>query len=236
MALPVLNAVKYKTVIPSLGKEVEYRPYLVKEEKILMIALESNDQKQILTAIKDVIKSCLYDDSININALAMFDIESLFLKLRSKSVGETTEVKAKCEKCEHEHLQEINFDDIKLPEVVQKINTIELTDEVGLTLKYPSVGDIEKHESDKMDSIEGLMEVIVDSIESIYDADNVYSAKDETRKSLKDFVDSLNSDQFSKLTKFFESVPALSYNLNFECSNCGHKNEVELRGLQNFFG
>jgi ribosomal protein L44E len=227
--------VKYKTVIPSLGKEVEYRPYLVKEEKILMIALESNDQKQILTAIKDVINNCLYDD-INLNKLAMFDIETLFLRLRSKSVGETTEIKAKCEECEHEHLQEINFDDIQPPEIKKVVTKIELTDDVGMTLKYPSIGDIQKHDSDKMESVEGMMEVVVDCIESIYDADNVYSAKDESRKSLKEFIDSLNSQQFSKLTDFFENVPALNYNLNFECSKCGHKNEIELRGLQNFFG
>tara|TARA_Y100000033_G_scaffold40039_1_gene39863 strand:- start:1944 stop:2651 length:708 start_codon:yes stop_codon:yes gene_type:complete len=235
MALPVLNAAKYKTIIPSLNKEVEYRPYLVKEEKILMVALESNDQKQILTAIKDVINNCLYDD-INLNKLAMFDIETLFLRLRSKSVGETTEIKAKCEECEHEHLQEINFDDIQPPEIKKVVTKIELTDDVGMTLKYPSIGDIQKHDSDKMESVEGMMEVVVDCIESIYDADNVYSAKDESRKSLKEFIDSLNSQQFSKLTDFFENVPALNYNLNFECSKCGHKNEIELRGLQNFFG
>ena len=235
MALPVLNAAKYKTIIPSLNKEVEYRPYLVKEEKILMVALESNDQKQILTAIKDVINNCLYDD-IDINKLAMFDIETLFLRLRSKSVGETTEIKAKCEECEHEHLQEINFDDIQPPEIKKVVTKIELTDDVGMTLKYPSIGDIQKHDSDKMESIEGMMEVVIDCIESIYDADNVYSSKDESRKSLKEFIDSLNSQQFSKLTDFFENVPALNYNLKFKCSNCGHKNEIELRGLQNFFG
>ena len=235
MALPVLNAAKYKTIIPSLNKEVEYRPYLVKEEKILMIALESNDQKQILTAIKDVINNCLYDD-IDVNKLAMFDIETLFLKLRSKSVGETTEAKAKCEKCEHEHVQQINFDDIKLPEVKNKITKIKLTDTVGVMLKYPSISDVEKHNINEGESVENIMEIIADCIDSIYDADNVYSAKDESRKSLKEFIDSLNSQQFSKLTDFFENVPALSYNLKFKCNKCEHENEIELRGLQNFFG
>ena len=235
MALPVLNAAKYKTIIPSLNKEVEYRPYLVKEEKILMIALESNDQKQILTAIKDVINNCLYDD-IDVNKLAMFDIETLFLKLRSKSVGETTEVKAKCEKCEHEHVQQINFDDIKLPEVKNKITKIKLTDTVGVMLKYPSISDVEKHNINEGESVENIMEIITVCIDSIYDADNVYSAKDESRKSLKEFIDSLNSQQFSKMTNFFESIPALAYNLKFKCNKCEHENEIELRGLQNFFG
>ena len=235
MALPVLNAAKYKTVIPSLGMEVEYRPYLVKEEKILMIALESQDQQQILIAIKDVIASCVYNE-IDVDTLTMFDLEALFLKLRSKSVGETTEVKAKCEECEHEHNESIRFDDIKMPVVDTKNTTVELTDDVGLTLSYPKVGDIEKHDGSTLESFDGIMEVLIDCIVSIYDADNIYSAKDESRKTLKDFIDSLNSDQFSRLTKYFENLPALKHELNFKCSKCDHDNTIVLSGLQSFFG
>lgn len=235
MALPVLNTAKYTTIVPSLGKEVEYRPYLVKEEKILMIALESQDQSQILGAIKDVITSCVYDD-INTNELTMFDLEALFLKLRSKSVGETTEVKVKCEKCEKEHKETIKFDDIKMPIVNNKSNTINLTKDVGITLSYPKVGDVEKHDGNTLNSIDGIMEILIDSIESIYDADNIYSAKDESRKNIKSFIDTLNSEQFAKLTKFFEDIPALKYNLKFKCTGCEHENDIELSGLQNFFG
>ena len=200
-----------------------------------MIALESQDQSQIITAIKDVINSCVYDD-ININALTMFDLEALFLKLRSKSVGETTEVKVKCTECEKEHKETIKFDDIQMPIVDSKSNVIELTKDVGVTLTFPKVGDVEKHDGDTLNSIDGIMEILIDSIESIYDADNVYSAKDESRKSMKGFIDSLNSEQFSKLTKFFENIPALKYTLAFKCNDCGHNNEITLSGLQNFFG
>lgn len=235
MALPVLNTAKYKTIVPSLGKEVEYRPYLVKEEKILMIALESNDNKQIISAIKDVISSCVQDD-LKVNDLTMFDIEALFLKLRSKSVGETTDVKVKCTECDKEHKTSVKFDDIKMPVVKNMQTTVKLTDDVGIILTYPKVKDIEKNDNGVDDSINSIMEVLIDCIHSIYDADNVYSAQDTKRSELKDFVDSLNSDQFKKLTSFFESIPALKYDLRFKCEGCGHDNNIELSGIQNFFG
>lgn len=236
MALPKLNAARYRTIVPSLNTEVEYRPYLVKEEKILMIALESQDQKQILMAIKDVISNCVYDD-LDVNILTMFDLEALFLKLRSKSVGETTEVKAACEHCEAENKRVIKFDDIQMPVVDKKSSTIALTDEVGITLSYPKVSDLEKRESgDDVNSIDGMMEIIIDCIDSIYDAADVYSAKDSKREELKDFVDSLNSEQFALLAGYFQDLPSLKYNLEFKCDKCGEDNNIELRGLENFFG
>jgi len=234
MALPVLNAAKYRTIVPSLGKEVEYRPYLVKEEKILMIAMESKDQRQILTALKDVIKACIYDD-IDVDKLAMFDLEALFLKLRGKSVGETTEIKAQCSECDAENNQAINFDDIKMPIMKKGNNRIELTADVGVMLSYPSVSVIEKQDP-KANNVDQAMHMIVSSIDSIYDADNVYSAKDEGRKAVEAFIDSLNSTQFKKLTTYFEDMPAVSYDLKYDCSKCGHKNEIELKGFDNFFG
>jgi len=234
MALPVLNAAKYRTIVPSLGKEVEYRPYLVKEEKILMIAMESKDERQILTALKGVIKACVYDD-INVDKLAMFDLEALFLKLRGKSVGETTEIKAKCTECDAENNQEINFDDIKMPVVIKKNNVIELTDSVGVILNYPSVAGLEKQDP-KANNVDQTMNMIIDCIESIYDADNVYSAKSEGTKAVEAFIDSLNSTQFKKLTAYFEDIPAVTYDLKFDCSKCGHKNDIELRGFDSFFG
>lgn len=234
MALPTLNAAKYRTIIPSLGKEVEYRPYLVKEEKILMIAMESKDQGQILRALKDVIKACVFDD-IDVNKLAMFDLEALFLKLRGKSVGETTEIKIKCAHCEAENAQLINFEEINMPVVQSKNNVIALTDDVGVTLGYPSVGGLEKQDQ-KASQVDQAMNMIVECIESIYDATSVYSAKDEGIKAVKDFVDSLNSAQFKKLTAYFEEMPAVTYDMKFNCISCGKENEMELRGFDNFFG
>ena len=234
MALPILNSAKYTTTIPSLGKDVEYRPYLVKEEKILMIALESKDQKQIFRALKDVIKNCVYDD-IDVDRLAVFDLETLFLVLRGKSVGESTKIKGRCDKCDSENEQVIVFEDIKAPVVNDKTNTIELTNEVGIILRYPSVSMVEKQNS-KGNDIDKVMDMIISCVESIYDADNVYSAKDSNEKELKAFVDSLNSEQFKKITTFFETMPALTYDLEFTCNSCGHENKIELRGFDSFFG
>jgi hypothetical protein len=234
MALPVLNAAKYKTVIPSLGQEIEYRPYLVKEEKILMIALESKDQNQILGALKDVIEACVFD-KIDVNRLAMFDLEALFLQLRGKSVGESTKIKVKCNHCEAEQDQEINFDEINMPVVTAQNNVIALTDDVGVTLSYPSVGGLEKQDL-KASGIDQALDMIISCIESIYDANNVYSAKDEGPAAVKAFVDSLNSHQFKLLTTYFENMPAVTYDLKYDCVKCGMKNETELRGFDNFFG
>jgi len=234
MALPTLNAAKYRTVIPSLNQEIEYRPYLVKEEKILMIALESKDSNQILGALKDVIVSCVYND-IDANQLTMFDLEALFLRLRSKSVGEKTEVRAKCDECETENKTEILFDDIEMPVVKNSTTTIELTKDVGVVMSYPKIGNLEKQDKN-VDGVEGLTEILIDSIDSIYDADDVYPAQDSKREELKEFIDSLNSDQFSKLTDFFTDSPSLKYDLQFKCKNCGKDNDIELRGLDNFFG
>jgi ribosomal protein L44E len=235
MALPVLNAAKYRTMVPSLGKEVEYRPYLVKEEKILMIAIESQDQRQILGALKDVIKACVIDD-IDIDNLAMFDIETLFLKLRSKSVGESTEIRAKCSECDTPNKQLVKFDDIEIPTIKKGKMSVALTKDVGITLKYPSITVIEESDSENMESYDAIIELIINCIDSIYDADNVYSAKDEGKKELLAFVEALNSDQFGKLTEFFRNIPSLKYTLKYDCSKCGHKNELELKGIESFFG
>ena len=234
MALPVLNNSTYNTIIPSTGKQVEYRPYLVKEEKILMIAMESQDDKQILGALKDVIKSCILTEDVNINSLAMFDIEALFLKLRSKSVGESTEVKVKCTECESENVTVIPFDDITIPTLDKNANQIELTKDVGMVLNYPTVSDVQNSNID-LNSFEGVMDLLVNCIDTIYDEAEIYSAKDESKKNLKSFVESLNAEQFGKLTKFFENLPALTYNVKFECMNCGHHNDIELKGLNSFF-
>src|SRR5210317_1931752 len=147
MALPKLNAARYTTIIPSTGKEIDYRPYLVKEEKILMLAMESQDQQQIVKAIKDVLSNCIYDD-VNVDKLAMFDLEYLFLMLRSKSVGENVELKAKCEHCEEQNEVSLNISNIKPPQNAENSNVIELTKNIGITIRYPTIKDIEKFKED----------------------------------------------------------------------------------------
>ncbi len=231
MALPVLNTARYTTIVPSLNKEVSFRPYLVKEEKILMIAMESQDNKQIIRAVKDVIKACVLDE-INVEKLAMFDIEALFLALRSKSVGEKIDVRLKCTACETLNDINIDLDEIELPDgSVDSI--IKLTDDVGVTMRYPSINDVE--DMNQEGGVEEMMKIIGLCIENIFDADNVYSANSYSKKELNEFIDGLNSSQFQKITQFFEELPAITHNVKFDCVNCGEKNDVELKGIASFF-
>tara|TARA_Y100000385_G_C13093934_1_gene640189 strand:- start:533 stop:1234 length:702 start_codon:yes stop_codon:yes gene_type:complete len=232
MALPQLNSARYETVIPSTGQSITFRPYLVKEEKILMLALESQDQNMIMRAIKDVIEACIFDN-INVNELAIFDIESLFLHLRSKSVGENIDLKMKCDECESLSNISINVDDINAPDVSTD-NKIMLTESVGVVLKYPSFESITKL-GDELDTVEGAFKMVAQCIDTIFDEDNVHDAKSESAKNLNEFLESLNSDQFQLLTGFFENMPAIKHNISFTCQHCGHNNEMELKGLQSFF-
>lgn len=233
MALPQLNSARYDTVIPSTGQPITYRPYLVKEEKVLMLAMESQDQKQIMRAVKDVITACVHDD-INVDELAIFDIESLFLALRSKSVGEKIDLNIKCDKCESLNDVDIDLESIEIPVVEEESRTIMLTDSVGVVLRYPSFDAVAKI-GDDLESVDGAFKMILTCIDSIFDENDVYDAKQETTKNLQDFLDSLNSDQFKKLVSFFESMPSIKYNLTFDCVSCKEHNQIELRGLQSFF-
>lgn len=234
MALPELNTSRYKVDIPSTGQTVTYRPYLVKEEKVLMMAMESGDNKVIMQATIDIIKSCVYDD-IDIDSLAMFDIETLFLALRSKSVGEKVDLNVKCEECGEGNKVQVDFDDINTPVVSHDNKQMMLTEDVGVVLKYPSVKEIEKLTDVGDESIDSAMKMIAACIDSIFDADNVYPASEETPKALNDFVESLNNEQFIKLTEFFTNIPALNSMIEFDCKKCNTPNKQELRGLQSFF-
>lgn len=236
MALPQLNNARYEVVIPSTGQTVTYRPYLVKEEKVLMMAMESNDTKMIMNATSDVIKACVFED-LNLDTLAMFDIETLFIALRSKSVGETVDLSVKCEHCDSRNDRTISFDDIQAPVVDNENNTIMVTEDVGITLRYPSFTDINSIKGGSEESIEGAFDLVTRCITTIFDEDGVYDTKNETKKSIIDFVESLNTEQFVKLSNFFQTMPALTYNMEFECSSalCRKENKQELRGLQSFF-
>jgi|AntAceMinimDraft_1070359.scaffolds.fasta_scaffold00125_40 hypothetical protein len=232
MALPVIDTPKYSVKIPSTQKEVTYRPYLVKEEKVLMLAMESEDQSQILRAVQDVIDACTFG-KLQVKQLATFDLEYLFLKLRSKSVGEVSKINLKCSNCEESNEYELNLDALEV-QGTEFDSKIMLTDKVGIKLRYPTVEDAQK--ISKLEGIEAVMKTVVNSIEMIFDENNVYPAKDSTPQELQAFVDSLNSAQFKKIEQFFQSMPSLKHDVKYTCSNCGTVNEFELKGLANFFG
>jgi hypothetical protein len=233
MTLPIIETPKYSVVIPSTGEQVVYRPYLVKEEKVLMIALESEDQDQILRAVKEIIHACTFG-KIKVEELALFDLEYVFLKLRSKSVGEISSIGLKCSNCGTSNKIDINLDQIEFDKIDRSSFSIMLTDKVGVTLRYPSVDDATKLA--KYTGVEAVMKTIVACIVNIYDDDKVYPAKDSTPKELEQFLETLNSEQFKKIQTFFESMPSLSHTAKFTCESCETENEVLLKGMANFFG
>ena len=232
MALPQVNNSRYEVVIPSTGQKVSYRPYLVKEEKVLMMAMESNDTKQIMNATIDIIKSCVYDD-IDVDKLAMFDIETLFIALRAKSVGERIDLSVKCDECDARNEITVDFDEIEHPVVEEGNTVVMVTDDVGITLRYPSYADVSL--VGDTESIEGALQMIISCIVNIFDNEGVYDARNETKKSLQDFVESLNNSQFLKLSEFFAESPSLRSDIEFDCVSCKTHNKQELRGLQSFF-
>lgn len=232
MALPKINVPSYDVKLPSTGETLKMRPYLVKEEKVLMIALESSDPGQIAEAVRNVISSCYSLD--NVEALTTFDIEYLFLQLRGKSVGEDMELQLKCEHCEALNPVVINVGDIKITNVSDN-NIVMVTDDVGLKMTWPSVKTFGAIDIEKLNSVEGLMDLIVECVDSIFDNDEVYSRSDMSKEELVDFIDNLNSAQFKKVQGFFQDIPAVEHNVELKCVSCGKDNNIELRGLQSFF-
>jgi len=234
MALPKINAPKYRMTIPSTGKEVNFRPYLVREEKILMVALESGDEKQMSTAITDIVEACTFGE-LNIHNLALFDIEYMFSQLRAKSVGERTKVMVPCEKegCEEKTEIEVNLEsDIKITE--RPDNKIELTNDTGIIMKYPSVADYMDILNSDLEPIDKIFNTIAASVDSIYSGDEMFDAADHKREEVLDFIEGLNSDQFNKVKNYLDKSPYAYMNVKFKCA-CGHDNDIEVKGLGNFF-
>lgn len=236
MALPKLDTPRYEMTIPSSGKKVTYRPYLVKEEKILMLAMESQDQGQMIRALKDVIKSCT-EGSADVESLALFDVEYIILKLRGKSVGETTEVGLNCSSCNVKNDVPVNLEAIKVDVPPKTKRKIKLTDKVGIMMKYPSVNDVMSADltEDNM-TVDKVFDVIISCIDSIYSNDEVFDASEQTHEELKEFLESLNTEQFNKVKKFIEEMPTASLTVEYTCGGCGAYNHIDVRGLANFFG
>ncbi len=247
MGLPTIAVPEYTLTIPSSKKEVKYRPFLVKEEKILLLAMESEKTEEIIDATKKIIENCVYGD-VDVNEMPTFDIEYIFLQLRAKAKGEILDLKYKCPKCELEIPIGINIDDIEVRETKEHTKDIKLTEELGVMMKYPNLSLQTKiaQTSNNKPEIEGLFKTIVACIDYIYDKETTYPSKDHTEKEMNDFLESLTDTQFQKLSKFFETSPALRHDVNLHCKNkvkgkgkekkeCGYKEKVTLEGLNSFF-
>lgn len=239
MGLPKLESVTYDLTVPSSGDNVRFRPFVVKEEKVLLTALESNDATQISRAMREIVRTCTFD-KVQVGSLAMFDLEYIFLKLRAKSVGEVADIGIKCtnKDCGHMNPVKVNIDEIEVSGNPTLEETIQLTDTIGVTVKAPTVERTENLlKGSKISSeIDLVISLIIASIVSIYDAEKVYPAVDYTPEELNEFIDSLNKEQFGKLQSFFENFPKLKKEVSFTCTECGTEQTQALEGLTDFFG
>ena len=239
MPLPKIATPTYELELPSTGETIQYRPFLVKEEKVLVIALESEDTKQITTAIKTVIKNCILTKGIKVESLPTFDIEYLFLNIRGKSVGEVIEVNIVCPDDEETPAKiEINLDDIKVQKDENHTNKIKLDDEIMMQMKYPSLDEFIKNNFDLENGSEmdQSFELIASGIDTIFTADEVWAASDCTKKEIRDFIESMNSSQFKEIEKFYATMPKLSHVVKVVNPKTKVESEVVLEGLASFFG
>lgn len=234
MALPQLNDLpKYDLVIPSTKESVTFRPFLVKEQKVLLMALEAGDEKQILRAILDTIAHCL-EKKINVDKLATFDIEYMFTQIRSKSAGETTKLNLKCIECDEQTETVVNLDEIKI-EVNNEDHIIELNDTYSLKMRYPSPAGILLNTTTGDTITQAIFEMIVMCLDEIRTEEEIIKFDEETRENIDKFVEGLTTSQLEKLMNFVNNLPKLRHDIEFECSSCSHKNKITLEGLQDFF-
>lgn len=235
MPLPTIESPKYVLTIPSTKQSVEYRPFLVKEEKILLLAQESNESTEMMSAIKDIIFACTFE-TVDPKELTSFDLEYVFLKLRAKSVGEISNIKVKCSHCETYNEVSINLDDIQLTWPEKEVSSkIMLTDKVGVILQHIKVGNMPAlSDSDKI-SGETITNMIIASIESIFDDNGVYQSNQSSKEELITFVNSLNRTQINKIEEYISNTPKLEHVAIFECDGCKKENNIALSGIQAFF-
>lgn len=236
MALPRLNDVpEYELTVPSTGQSVAFRPFLVKEQKVLMIAYESKDVKEILRSVMNCIDACV--KNVDVGKLATFDVDYIFTQIRSKSVGETNDVMMKCTSCGHENQLTIDLNEIKI-DVENKDMMIQLNDQYILKMKYPTYTDIISDKvllNDTRSQTEQLLATLRNCMDTIQTEEENIVMKDETVEEIDDFISSLNDEQYGKIADFVSNVPVMSYTKKFNCSGCEKENELRVEGLQDFF-
>lgn len=241
--LPKLDVPIHEVKLLSTGKVIRFRPFLVKEQKLFLMASESEEPKETVNVIRQVLRNCIIDD-INVDDLPTFDLEWLFMHLRARSVEEVVDLKYKCNNVVKDEKGEdarctgtVNFklnllevEPIKHP---NHTNKIQLTENLGICLKYPSFEMIQKYED--MNEAEIMSKVLVDCIDYLYDKEQVYYAKDNTREELEEFVDNLQQKDLEKLRDFFDTMPEIKKDVKFKCPKCGYEEDISIKGLQNFF-
>lgn len=240
MALPLNATPIYNLTIPSTQKQFKFRPFLVKDEKALLIAQQSEDPVVMLDTVKTIIGACAKSD-IDVDKLASFDIEYIFLQMRAKSVGELVDL---IFQCDDDHgvdnekarsLVQVNLMDVKVETFQGHTNKIELFDDVGIVLKYPTINTLKRLEEVTTNGIDQVFDIIVECIDYIYNSEEVFAAKDQTQEELIEFLNNLTSDQFEKLQKFFYTMPQLRAYITYTCPVCNKVHNKYMEGLASFF-
>ena len=236
MSLPQINTPVHELTIPSTGKKIKYRPFVVREEKILLLALESEDQKEITDAIVQIIGNCV-QTKIDLDSLSTFDVEYIFLNVRAKSVGEVLEFAITCPDDGETQVEvEINIDDIKVIKTDDHTETIDLENGYFIKMKYPTMKYIMERKVDETKSlIDSTFEYAVECIDQIYNSDETWEAADSSKKELSEFVEGLNSKQYAKLQTFFATMPKLSHTVKIKNPKTKVESDVTIEGLANFF-
>jgi len=239
MPLPKINTPTYELVLPSNGKKIKYRPFLVREEKILIMAMESEDMKQITDAIVQILSDCILTKDIKVESLATFDIEYLFLNVRAKSVGESVEVNITCPDDGETKVEiSIDIDSIKVQKNRSHKNIIKLDNDLSMKLKYPSLEQFVENNFETSGSnseVGQSLSMITSCVEMIYNSEESWEASDYSKKELDEFIEQLNTKQFKEIEKFFTTMPKLSHTINVKNPNTGVESEVVLEGLASFF-
>ena len=243
MALPKLDVPIFTIDLPLTKTKLRYRPFLVKEEKLLLIAMESDDEKTIMDTIKQIINNCCLDD-VDTETLPITDLEYFFLHLRARSIGEIVDLQYKCNnKVKDDAGEEVECgNNVKLKVNVLEIeptfndkhtNKIELTDKLGIVMKYPNFATIDKVKSNN--DVEQILGIIMNCVDYIYDEESIYYRKDISDEELTEFIENLTQKQFAKVQEFFETVPSIKKELDFKCNKCGYQEKILIEGIQNFF-
>jgi hypothetical protein len=241
MPLPKITTPQYELILPSTGKTIKYRPFLVKEEKVLILALESKDVNQITNAIKQILKDCIISRGIKVEELPTFDIEYIFLNVRGKSVGESIDLIVTCsDDGETQVPVKIYIDEIEVQKDPEHRSEIKLDNNLVLKMKYPSLNEFIKNNfdfsSNNISTIDKSLDVIASCIDSVYTEEEIWSAKDCTKKELTNWIETLTSYQFQEVEKFFNTMPKLSHTFKVKNPKTEVESEVILEGLSDFFG
>ena len=236
MALPKLTTPTYELEVPSTDEKIQYRPFLVKEEKILLIAMESGKNEDIIEAVKQIVEECTFN-KLNLGTMPMFDVEYIFLQIRSKSVGEVSKLKLLCPDDKKTYAEvEVKLDDVKVQVDEGHTNKIELDNDMGMIMTYPNI-DSFKTSGITTITASNMLDVIGTCILQIYEqkGEKVYEAKDQTKKELSDFIESLQSKHFKKVQQFFDTMPKLKHTIKVKNPKTKKESEIVLAGLNDFF-